>query len=390
MMGKYVKVSLGECCEIISGATPKISVEAYWDGELYWVTPKDLSNLGVPYIADTPRKITEAGLRSCAARLLPTGSVLLSSRAPIGHVAINKLPMATNQGFKSLIPDPLKVDAKYLYYWLRANRSYLESLGNGATFKEVSKEVVSRVEILLPEIMEQRRIAEALDQSEALRTKRRGTLFQLAELIHSIFLDMFGDPVRNTKNFPLVKLGGLTKIGNGSTPSRKSPEYFDGKIPWVKTAEVRGGLITDTEEKISEKARSVTRCKIYPRGSILIALYGQGKTRGKCAILGIDAATNQVCAVLSPSPAYETWFLFTQLDMAYLRLRALGRGGNQANLNLRMIADFEVILPPLDIQRNFAYCVETIEDLKASHRAHLVELDALFASLQYRAFRGEL
>jgi len=298
--------------------------------------------------------------------------------------------MATNQGFKSLIPDPLKVDAKYLYYWLRANRSYLESLGNGATFKEVSKEVVSRVEILLPEIMEQRRIAEALDQSEALRTKRRGTLFQLAELTHSIFLDMFGDPVRNTKNFPLVKLGGLTKIGNGSTPSRKSPEYFDGKIPWVKTAEVRGGLITDTEEKISEKARSVTRCKIYPRGSILIALYGQGKTRGKCAILGIDAATNQVCAVLSPSPAYETWFLFTQLDMAYLRLRALGRGGNQANLNLRMIADFEVILPPLDIQRNFAYCVETIEDLKASHRAHLVELDALFASLQYRAFRGEL
>jgi type I restriction enzyme S subunit len=223
MTGQYAKVSLGECCEIISGATPKISVEEYWDGEFCWATPKDLSNLGAPYIADTQRKITAAGLQSCATRLLPTGSVLLSSRAPIGYVAINEVPMATNQGFKNLIPDPSKVGAKYLYHWIRANRIYLDSLGNGATFKEVSKEVVSRVEIPLPNIMEQRQIAEVLDQAEVLRVKRRQALAQLDELIRSIFLDMFGDPVRNTKDFPLVRLGDLTDIGNGSTPSRKSP-----------------------------------------------------------------------------------------------------------------------------------------------------------------------
>jgi type I restriction enzyme S subunit len=138
----YARASLGSCCEIVSGATPKTGVPEYWDGDVLWATPKDLSDLEGKYIHETPRKITQTGLRNCAASLLPAGSVLLSSRAPIGHVAINTNPMATNQGFKSLVPRHDRVDAGYLYYWLRANRSFLESLGNGATFKEVSKNVI--------------------------------------------------------------------------------------------------------------------------------------------------------------------------------------------------------------------------------------------------------
>jgi type I restriction enzyme S subunit len=112
----FTPTPLSDCCEIISGATPKTGVDKYWDGEILWATPKDISNLPGIYIEDTPRKITEAGLRSCPATILPTGSVLFSSRAPIGHVAINTRPMATNQGFKSFIPNGEKIDAKYLAY----------------------------------------------------------------------------------------------------------------------------------------------------------------------------------------------------------------------------------------------------------------------------------
>lgn len=121
-MSEWPLAQLGECCEIVSGATPRTSEPAYWNGEVRWATPKDLSELKGARISDTPRRITPAGLASCAATILPVGSVLFSSRAPIGHVAINVVPMATNQGFKSFIPKRHRIEPEFLYHWLRANR----------------------------------------------------------------------------------------------------------------------------------------------------------------------------------------------------------------------------------------------------------------------------
>ena len=188
-MKGWLKTRLGDCCEIVSGATPSTSVPSYWDGEIYWATPKDLSGLQGAYIGATERRITRAGLESCAAEVLMPGSVLFSSRAPIGHVAMNTVPMATNQGFKSFVPTPGQLHSTFLYHWLRRYRSYLESLGNGATFKEVSKSVVARVEIALPPLVEQRRIAEVLDLVEALRAKRRAALKQVNDMRLALFAD---------------------------------------------------------------------------------------------------------------------------------------------------------------------------------------------------------
>ena len=169
-------VALGDVAEVVSGATPRTGDSDFWGGDIPCATPKDLSELRGAVISTTPRMITRAGLRSCSATVLPSGSVLLSSRAPIGHVAINSVPMATNQGFKSLVPRGGVLDAKYLYHWLRANRPYLESLGNGATFKEVSKAVVARVELPLPPIEEQRRIAAILDQADHRNDRPRAAI----------------------------------------------------------------------------------------------------------------------------------------------------------------------------------------------------------------------
>lgn len=107
-------VPIENCARIVGGATPSTSVDDYWDGNICWATPKDLSDLDGHYINNTPRKITPSGLASCASEVLPAGSVLFSSRAPIGHVAVNTVPMATNQGFKSFVPAPEKLDAKFL------------------------------------------------------------------------------------------------------------------------------------------------------------------------------------------------------------------------------------------------------------------------------------
>ena len=147
-------VAIKDLAVVISGATPKSNVAEYWGYDVRWATPTDLSRNEGAYLSETARRITFTGLSSCSAQVLPPNSVLMSSRAPIGLVAINTKPMATNQGFKSLIPDRTKVFEGYLYHWLAANTAYLQSLGNGATFKEVSKAVVERIEVPLPPLDE--------------------------------------------------------------------------------------------------------------------------------------------------------------------------------------------------------------------------------------------
>jgi len=283
-------------------------------------------------------------------------------------------------------------DLCFLRFWLNGHefRSQITKLVTGTAQQNFGPSHLKAIKITLPPLEEQRRIAEILDRAEELRAKRREAIAQLDTLTQAIFIEMFGDPVRNPKLHPVVRLGSLTKISSGSTPSRKQPENFDGNIPWVKTTEVNGYLITDTEEKITKSALQNSSCHVYPVGSILIALYGQGKTRGQCAVLGIEAATNQACGVLLPNPSYITNFLFAQLSMSYSRLRAMARGGNQENLNLGLIADFTVLLPCLPLQQEFAHRVEAVEKIKAAHCASLSELNALFASLQNRAFKGEL
>ncbi len=161
--------TLGEIAEIVSGSTPKTGVERYWNGDVWWATPKDLSEITSPYIDATERTLSEAGLQSCSASVLPAHSVLLSSRAPIGYVAINTTPMATNQGFKNFVLDSKCVDPRFLYSWLRFHRPQLQAMGSGATFKEISKRTVSSVPIRLPTIEKQREFGEVFDKAEALR-----------------------------------------------------------------------------------------------------------------------------------------------------------------------------------------------------------------------------
>jgi type I restriction enzyme S subunit len=245
--------------------------------------------------------------------------------------------------------------------------------------------------LTLPPVTEQCRIANLFDAIDILRDKRRKALALLDDLNQSIFMDMFGDPQCNQKKLLSVHLGELTTIGTGSTPDRSTADFYGGDIPWVKTGEVRGVLITDTEEKITDRGRVAARCRIYPTDSIVIALYGQGKTRGQCAVLGVPATTNQACAVLLPNQErYSTQFMFHQLKFSYERMRKMARGGNQANLNLKLVSNLDVLCPPLRLQQSFADRIEAVETEKIKHRGALAKLDELFNAVQSRAFAGTL
>ncbi len=172
--------TLNEICQVFNGSTPKSAVDEYWGGDICWITPADLGNLDSPYIRGSARMITRAGYESCSTTLVPAGSVILSSRAPIGHLGIATMPTCTNQGCKSLVPSDA-IDGEFLYSALLHSVGELRALGSGATFPEVSKAKVASFPIHLPPMKEQRRIVEDLErQTAAAALARRAATAQLA------------------------------------------------------------------------------------------------------------------------------------------------------------------------------------------------------------------
>ncbi|MFD5648595.1 restriction endonuclease subunit S [Streptomyces sp. NPDC127039] len=274
-------------------------------------------------------------------------------------------------------------DPRYLFWFLTSLD--IPSAGYSRHYKYLKEFSVAK-----PPLAEQERIVAVLDQVESLRAKRREAIVLLDDLAQSIFLDMFGNPATNPKDVPVVKISDISRVGTGATPRRDDRSNYGGGIPWVKTGEVSGGVIQETEESISEPALSGSNCQVYPTGSIVVAMYGQGKTRGQCARLGVPAATNQACAVLQPGSQVDGEFLFRQLLFSYDRLRGLGRGGNQENLNLALVREFPVLLPHLDEQREYVRAIAEMEAMRDRYVTHLATLDELFTSLQHRAFSGTL
>lgn len=399
-MSKFSHTQLGDCCEIVSGATPKTGVGKYWDGDVLWATPKDLSDLSGIYIDDTPRKITEAGLKSCSAFALPVGSVLFSSRAPIGHVAINTRPLATNQGFKSFIPKTDRVDAKYLAHWLKANRLYLESLGNGATFKEVSKATIAKVEIPLPSLGEQRRIAQALNSVDALRAKRRAAIALLDDLAQSIFLEMFStDYLRYRRvDFP-------TAFWFQEGPGIRKWQFTESgvKLLNVGNIEKSGKLnLSKTNRRISvEETCGRYSHFLVDAGDLVIASSGISidddgmlRTRGSFvdnSLLPLCMNTSTIRFKSIPNIS-DLYYLRSWLNSIEFRgqITRLVTGSAQLNFGPSHLKSLKISLPEITTQQEFAKKIKKLDSGKFLLSTHLAELDALFVSLQYRAFRGEL
>lgn len=184
------RVKLGQICEVVSGGTPKTNVEEYWNGEFNWITPAEINDNDY-IISDTKRKITQLAIEKKKLPLLPKGTVLLSSRAPIGKVAITGKEMYCNQGFKNLICSD-EICNEYLYWYLKSKKEYLNSLGRGATFKEISKKIVENIEIKLPEIERQRKIVDKLKKVDKIIQRRKNQSRLLDVVVQARFVEMFG------------------------------------------------------------------------------------------------------------------------------------------------------------------------------------------------------
>lgn len=193
--------------------------------------------------------------------------------------------------------------------------------------------------------------------------------------VHSKDIDKWGvhQIINSDTNFsnlyPIKTIQELCKVGSGGTPNRSQSEYYQGSIPWVKTGEVVNDVILDTEEHISEQAIANSSAKLYPAGSLIIAMYGQGLTRGRTAKLGVNATTNQACAVLSEIKSDEvlTDYLWVYLINEYDRLRTLASGNNQPNLNGDMIKNYPVVIPDLETQTQIVTYIQTQKQTQKSN-----------------------
>lgn len=276
---------------------------------------------------------------------------------------------------------------KYLLYYLQSKEGlfFIKNMATGSVRDTVKLAAIKSLKCYVPSVEKQKKIVETLDQIKNIIEKRNYQIKVLDELIKSVFLEMFQHFVEK------VKIGDIADIQTGSTPSRKNEMFWrDGNIPWIKTAEVKMNYIESSEEFITEEALEKTSVSILPVDTILIAMYGQGVTRGRVALLKTKATTNQACAAILPNDKFLSEFLFRQLMINYTKLRDLGRGGNQLNLNLSLVKNFEIILPPITKQEEFINISRTIELEKRKIEKSLCNLNDLYESTLQKAFKGEL
>ena len=328
---KWPMYPLERIAEVAGGSTPKRSRSEYWDGNIPWVTPTDLPmpGSGIAEVYDTVYHITEKGLRSCAAKLLPVGTVLYSSRATIGKIGIARVPIATNQGFANFIPKP-GIESKYLAYALLYFTPEIASLAGSTTFKEVRRGALKKYKLPLPPLSEQRRIVEILDQADALRKKRAEADAKAARILPALFYRMFGDPATNPKGWPKRRLGELCRIVSGATPRTNIPEYWNGEIPWVtpKDLSSRDFLLKKTERKISQAGFDSCSTVMLPEGSVLLS---SRAPIGLIAIAGIRVCTNQGFKSFICGEDINPWYLFAWLKINAHYLNSLGRGATFIN-----------------------------------------------------------
>lgn len=378
-------VAIGELVKIRGGGTPRRDNKEFFHGDIPWVTPKDMKAWE---INDSQIKITRDAIEQSAASEIPSDTVLLVVRSGVlkhtAPVAINRRVIAINQDMKSLQCNG-RLLPEYLARFLKDAEPTILSWVRATTADNYSIDKIRELPIPLPSLDEQRRIAAILDQADELRRKRREPSSKCDKLAHAIYRDYFGDPVANTLSH------SATTIGAMNVEMEYGPRFYneayreDGtRIVRITDLTEAGELDFDAMPRLRISESDLEKHRTRP-GELLFAR--TGATVGKLALV---SPNDPVCI----PGAYFIRLRFPDSIDPTKSIQAIifegSRQSAQQNFSGPGLRRLPFIVPPIDLQRAFAARVAEIDKLKAQQRAHLEKLDALFASLQHRAFRGEL
>lgn len=371
-------VRLGSVCTVISGSTPKSDVAEYWDGDVKWITPAELTEDSY-IITDSVRHITSQAVQDTSLKPFPEGTVILSSRAPIGKTAIAGCEMYCNQGFKNLICSP-QIDPKYLYCFLSGKTEFLNSLGRGATFKEISKSIVENIEIPLPELSVQKRISLQFEHIRTLIRQYREQLHFLDQLVKSRFIDMFGTPEINEKGFPLYTIDDVIEFQGGSQPDKKYFEY-ESTPDNIRLIQIRD---YKSDRFITYIPKSMAR-RFCTADDIMIGRYGPPIFQ---ILKGIEGSFNVALMKATPKMGNKEFirhFLMQECLLHYLEGLSKRTAG-QDGIQMDKLKAYPFPYPPLDLQNEFATFALQIDKSKVEIQNALNELEILKKSLMQQYF----
>jgi type I restriction enzyme S subunit len=396
-MTGWSECRLASFCKTGTGGTPsRNQLARYYDGgTIPWVKSGELRE---SVIIQTEEKVTAAALEETSVKLVPAGALLLAMYgATVGRLGVLGIPATTNQAVCHIIPDPKVAETRYLFHALSHQVPGIVARGVGGAQPNISQGIVKDLLIPLPPLDEQQRIAEMLDRAEALRAKRRAALAQLDTLTQSIFLDLFGDPATNPKRWPRARLGELLVDGPQNGLYKPSSDYGSG-VPIVRIDAFYDGAVTKLAElrrlRVSDKEQQLYGLR---PDDILVNRVNSIEYLGKSALIPpLSEPTvfeSNMMRFSVDRKLLEPRYLVEFLQSGFIKSQILTgakQAVNQASINQQDIKGFQINVPPLALQAEFVRRVSVVEKLKSAQRRSLAELDALFASLQHRAFRGEL
>ena len=385
-MDKWIRVKISDLGQVVGGATPSTKKEEYYNGDIAWITPKDLSDFKGRYISRGERNITKAGMESCSTQLLPKNTILFSSRAPIGYVAIAENEMCTNQGFKSVIPNE-NVDYLFLYYLLKYNKDKIESMGSGTTFKEVSGSTMRNIEIMIPKSMDtQRKIASVLDSIDSKIENNQKINNNLEQQISSIYEYLF-----EGQSWVTCELEDLIEVKDGTHDSPKP--QTDGYLLVTSKHLLPYGVDRITPNRIAEKDfRKINERSLVEYGDILMSMIGTIGLISFVTDQTIDYAIKNVALFkTSQTPDLAYYFLsFLKSKKTQQYIEMCLAGSTQKYISLGELRKIPITNPEGAMLAHFNGVVKPMYQTIILNSKENINLSMLRDTLLVKLISGEL
>lgn len=398
------RARLGEISTIVGGSTPSSTVSAYWNGDVDWVTPTDLGELKGEMIQCSARRISHAGLEACSTVMLPIGTVVMSSRAPIGHLGIAAVPLCTNQGCKSFVPGT-DVISRYLYWALKREMPAIQALGAGNTFAEVSKSKLQEVNIPLPPVPEQRRIAEVIDaavvEAAAAAHSAEVQTRAVVEVGRSYTNKLIGELVDAHGCVRLEKLApARDAFRDGPFGSNlKTAHYSSAGARVVRLQNVGDNEFFEVHRAYVPLTHFETiRAHEVIAGDVIVAALGDGaRPAGRACVmpkLDTPAVVKADCFRIRPPSTLHPKFLAIGINSSFVRAQLTSqlRGATRPRVNLEMLRSVLFPAVPVDLQSRLVDQLEEMNKEICLVRSKLISQElaiaALPASVLSAAFQG--
>ena len=395
----FRRYAISEIGDIISGATPKTTVPDNFGGEIPWLTPADLSGYTGKYISHGARNLTRQGYDSCSTHLMPAGTVLLSSRAPIGYVAIAKNEICTNQGFKSIVPKTF-VNSEFLYYQLKSLKNTLQNLGSGTTFKELSAKKLATVQVVIPSLEEQKsivsKIEELFSKLDASVAELQTAKEKLKVYRQAVLKEAFDSVQANSKRVTIKSVCETIKVGIVIKPTQYYVEQ--GGVFAFRNANVRRNYIEDKDwAMISQEGHQKNLKSQVHIGDVLIAR--SGVNLGMAATVPQKYDGYNAIDVVIAVPKKE--FILSQYLAQYTNspygleiVRKNQHGAAQGHLNVKEYGNLPIFLPNIPEQYSLLKKIESrlsvCDNIEQTIDTSLQQAEALRQSILKQAFEGEM